>query len=146
MSITRLVPDVDDLLKMTPSQLGGVMLESMRTQQPRWDARQLKLGIDFGDPTLKDYPQDKRNEAAQVLAEGWSWLVTHGARPASDPVPARVVRLVTASAKDAKPYGCRGIRPRWRTGPRPHPPDDSERLRSPVLFWRLSGSRQPCLR
>jgi uncharacterized protein (TIGR02391 family) len=76
MSIYSTVPDIDDLLALSPAQLGGLVIEHLAKNPPNVEGMVHLKGA-FGPETLREYGA-RRDEAAQALAEGWAWLINHG--------------------------------------------------------------------
>lgn len=77
MGIPRLAPDVSVLVSLDASEVGAVMLEYLHGL-PLNERNKVSFGGHFRDDRLEGYPQERRDQAARCLSEGWSWLIREG--------------------------------------------------------------------
>ena len=76
VSLYSLVPDAKALLDLEPEELAGVLMEHFNSLPPSEQREQNRHN--FGLHTIKEYPQDQREELSQALMEAWVWLEHEG--------------------------------------------------------------------
>lgn len=76
--ISDLVPHIDTLVKLEPWELAGVLLEVWHRHTQENGSRPQSYNYLVRTDYLRGYPESRRDEAAQVLGEGWTWLVREG--------------------------------------------------------------------
>lgn len=72
MTLFDLIPNAEDVLRLEPEEVAGVALELMAA------GVKLHPTAFCATDNIGPYPEPLRSEVAQVLAEGWHWLVQEG--------------------------------------------------------------------
>src|SRR5437870_955557 len=79
-TLISLIPDVEVLLALAPEELAEVVLQLAQEHKQSNHIHLQSIASHIqGHPALNDgYPQNRRNEAEQALAEAWNWLSMQG--------------------------------------------------------------------
>jgi uncharacterized protein (TIGR02391 family) len=76
-TLYEIIPDASSILSLEPEELAGLAIELLNSSGP--DAPSRLHPASFMSPeTLGGFPQPVRDQIAQVMAEGWHWLVQEG--------------------------------------------------------------------
>src|SRR5688572_30007020 len=75
--ISELIPNPDDILRLEPEELGGVIMEFLHSMTPE-NRKGLLNRYNFSLSAAEGYPHAKKQEIAEVIMEGWAWLENEG--------------------------------------------------------------------
>ena len=76
-SLSSLVPDADDLLKLDPEELAGVLLVHLN-QQDAINRHNFFNSLRHTPPLVKPEYGEKQSEIIRALMEAWAWLEKEG--------------------------------------------------------------------
>lgn len=78
--LAALIPDADDLLELEPEELGGILLQALKTSAGSMGDNRIMLhnfvvGLRQMDPI---YPPHQVNSVIRAISEAWHWLRNEG--------------------------------------------------------------------
>ncbi|HYJ52125.1 MAG TPA: TIGR02391 family protein, partial [Allosphingosinicella sp.] len=78
--LAALVPDADDLLELEPEELGGILLQALKTPPgPMGDNRIMLYNFVVGLRQIEPiYPPHQVNSVIRAISEAWHWLRMQG--------------------------------------------------------------------
>jgi uncharacterized protein (TIGR02391 family) len=76
-TLSDLIPDPNSVLALEPEELAGVALELITSSESSEPSRLNSLSF-ASYQTIGNYPDGRRQEIANLLMEGWQWLIQEG--------------------------------------------------------------------